>query len=159
MERKVFGLALLLRLVILFYGEWQDRHSMFEERRKGSFAEGADGTCCLAALLVVVKFTDIDYMVYTDASRIVWEGADTPACTSSVPDELRSLPATNTSTPEQQPSASASALPDWFVALRRWADCHSPYQRATYRYTPLLYVEQNLCFPTALIKMHLSVRL
>lgn len=45
----LFSLAAILRLVLLFYGIWQDAHS-------------------------AVKYTDIDYLVFTDAARYVSQG-------------------------------------------------------------------------------------
>ncbi|KAJ5935848.1 hypothetical protein N7466_005395 [Penicillium verhagenii] len=49
---RVFFVAIILRLVLLIYGGWQDAHS-------------------------ALKYTDIDYMVFTDAARYVSKG-ETP---------------------------------------------------------------------------------
>ncbi|KAL2823467.1 PIG-M-domain-containing protein [Aspergillus cavernicola] len=48
----IYGAAIAFRVILLFYGAWQDAHSP-------------------------VKYTDIDYMVFTDASRYVSRG-DSP---------------------------------------------------------------------------------
>ncbi|KAJ1973249.1 GPI mannosyltransferase 1 [Dimargaris xerosporica] len=47
--RHVFAVAAVLRLVLLVYGLWQDEH-------------------------FVVKYTDVDYKVFTDAAQYVWHG-------------------------------------------------------------------------------------
>ena len=47
-----FGLSVAIRVILILYGHWQD-HNMR------------------------VKYTDIDYAVYTDAARSMAEG-DTP---------------------------------------------------------------------------------
>lgn len=47
---KIITLSLTLRLILLIYGAWQDAHSP-------------------------VKYTDIDYLVFTDAARYVSRGA------------------------------------------------------------------------------------
>jgi phosphatidylinositol glycan class M len=67
---SLFGAALGLRLVLLLYGHVQDQ-------------------------LMAVKYTDVDYDVYTDAAREMAEG-------------------------------------------------HSPFERTTYRYTPVLCVGSGM---------------
>ncbi|KAJ1983671.1 GPI mannosyltransferase 1 [Dimargaris verticillata] len=46
---QVFAVAVVIRLVLLVYGLWQDEH-------------------------FVVKYTDVDYKVFTDAAQYVWQG-------------------------------------------------------------------------------------
>lgn len=81
----VFTAAFLLRAVLLVYGLWQDAHSP-------------------------LKYTDIDYLVFTDAARFTFSPASSSSLLSSGGDSV--------------PSPAAT-----------WG---SPYARATYRYTPLL---------------------
>ncbi|UNI23194.1 GPI mannosyltransferase 1 [Purpureocillium takamizusanense] len=78
----LFLVAAALRLALLLYGNWQDAHS-------------------------ALKYTDIDYLVFTDAARY--------------------LVSSSSSSPSSSSSSSSSAF-----------DPSSPYQRDTYRYTPLL---------------------
>lgn len=74
----VFGTSIVFRLALLLYGRWQDANSP-------------------------MKYTDIDYLVFTDAARFISHG-------------------------------------------------HSPYDRATYRYTPLLaWLLYPTTFETSLI--------
>lgn len=49
---RVAGIAFAIRVMLVLYGEWQDEH-------------------------MTVKYTDVDYAVYTDAARAMAEG-DTP---------------------------------------------------------------------------------
>ncbi|KAK4094446.1 glycosyltransferase family 50 [Purpureocillium lilacinum] len=74
----LFLIASALRIALLLYGTWQDAHS-------------------------ALKYTDIDYLVFTDAARYLVSSPASPSSSSA--------------------GFSSSA---------------SPYQRDTYRYTPLL---------------------
>jgi len=73
--RTIIAIGGIIRLALILYGDWQDRH-------------------------MDVKYTDVDYRVFEDAARHVWEGG-------------------------------------------------SPYDRATYRYSPLLayLLVPNMWFP------------
>ncbi|KAK8061586.1 GPI mannosyltransferase 1 [Apiospora phragmitis] len=81
---SVFMAAFLLRAILLVYGLWQDANSP-------------------------LKYTDIDYLVFTDAARFTFP--PTPALSTS----------------SSSSSFLAGLLPQG-----------SPYDRETYRYTPLL---------------------
>ena len=86
--RSLFAVALVLRLCLLVYGEWQDR------------------------VTPALKYTDIDYAVFTDAARFVHSGGGRSG--GHAPDGGGD---------HHHHHASSSS---------------SPYRRATYRYTPLL---------------------
>ncbi|KAG6885882.1 hypothetical protein C0993_008401 [Termitomyces sp. T159_Od127] len=83
--RTIITLSILLRVSLIMYSEWHDKHS-------------------------VVKYTDIDYRVFSDAARFVLHPG--PSNTAQGP--------------------LARAIPE----LRNVIG--DPYTRETYRYTPLL---------------------
>ncbi|RCI08044.1 hypothetical protein L249_7842 [Ophiocordyceps polyrhachis-furcata BCC 54312] len=85
----LFLTAALLRLSLLLYGTWQDRNSS-------------------------VKYTDVDYLVFTDAARFVLQP------------QHRQATSTASSSPSSSSSSSSSSA------------FQGPYTRETYRYTPLL---------------------
>ena len=80
----VLVVAALVRLALLGYGEWQD-----ENCKLAFFSFHSDSRVSCVGFAVVVKYTDIDYKVFSDGAKHVVEG-------------------------------------------------NSPYDRHTYRYTPLL---------------------
>ncbi|KAK8121899.1 glycosyltransferase family 50 [Apiospora sp. TS-2023a] len=82
----VFTAAFLLRAVLLVYGLWQDANSP-------------------------LKYTDIDYLVFTDAARLTFSPPSFP---------------------------SPDYCPDPTLFNRLLLGIGSPYDRETYRYTPLL---------------------
>ena len=91
----------LLRIALIVYSEWHDAHS-------------------------VVKYTDVDYRVFSDAARFVLRPS---------PDNYA-----------EGPLAGYVSLGRWVCTLSS-AECSltrlptpSPYTRATYRYTPLLAI-------------------
>ncbi|KXS21651.1 glycosyltransferase family 50 protein [Gonapodya prolifera JEL478] len=86
-KTKVFALATALRLILIVYGEWQDRN-------------------------FVVKYTDIDYEVFTDAASAIV--TDSNLASFGIHGSETNL------NPEGKGSLG------------------SPYERRTYRYTPLL---------------------
>ncbi|SGY18943.1 BQ5605_C014g07513 [Microbotryum silenes-dioicae] len=97
--RTALWLAFGLRLLLLLWGTYQDATS-------------------------AIKYTDIDYVVFTDASRCLVQPTTTPGCT------LASGPSVNGVDPTQ------------FSALSGWIG--DPYSRKTYRYTPLLALLTSL---------------
>ncbi|SCV73846.1 BQ2448_6276 [Microbotryum intermedium] len=91
--RTALWIAFGLRVVLLLWGSYQDSTS-------------------------AIKYTDIDYVVFTDASRCLVHPLTTPGCT------LASGPLVNDDDHPRLPMLSG------------WIG--DPYSRKTYRYTPLL---------------------
>ncbi|KAH8116876.1 glycosyltransferase family 50 protein [Phellopilus nigrolimitatus] len=84
--KNVVIVSIVVRIVLIFYSEWHDKHS-------------------------IVKYTDVDYRVFTDAARFL----------------LRPIPASGDN-PENIAQGSLGKLLGF----------GDPYYRETYRYTPLL---------------------
>lgn len=57
---RLFAISILIRLLLVAYGHWQDLNCM--------------PSLCNSDLSVAVKYTDIDYVVVTDGARYVTEG-------------------------------------------------------------------------------------
>ncbi|KIO20547.1 glycosyltransferase family 50 protein [Tulasnella calospora MUT 4182] len=83
--RRAIQLGIVLRLGLIIYGEYHDRHS-------------------------ALKYTDIDYRVFSDATRLVWS-----------------------------PKVSTGEIvASGWLSRRLNLGLGDPYERDTYRYTPLL---------------------
>lgn len=87
--RHVFGVSFAIRLALVFYGNYQDR-------------------------TMAVKYTDVDYHVFTDAARFITQVHQSPLSPDSI-----TIRRDTTNVPELWQGGS-------------------PYNRSTYRYTPLL---------------------
>ncbi|KLO13493.1 hypothetical protein SCHPADRAFT_357691 [Schizopora paradoxa] len=79
--------SIAIHVALVFYSEWYDQHTQV-----GDF-----------------KYTDIDYEVFTDAARYLWDPSHDP-----------------------KPESFAQG------PLGKWLNLGNPYGRDTYRYTPLL---------------------
>ncbi|PPQ63270.1 hypothetical protein CVT24_006795 [Panaeolus cyanescens] len=105
---NVVALSVVIRVVLIIYSEWHDARS-------------------------VVKYTDIDYRVFSDASNFLLHPTDTNIAQGPLK--------WNIGKSVMLQSQSASVIT--FISV-----FYSPYTRETYRYTPLLAL---LLVPNALL--------
>jgi GPI mannosyltransferase 1 subunit M len=94
----LFTLSLLLRVTLLLYGLWQDAHSAF-------------------------KYTDIDYLVFTDAARFI--------ANSSPPSTSNPSPAALSGSPYLRETYRYTPLLAWLL-LPTTLQSENPYLRTLY---------------------------
>lgn len=97
--RNVLVASTLIRIALILYSEWHDARS-------------------------TIKYTDVDYRVFTDAARFLWQ----PTVASRAEGPL------------SQWAHVGKQVANVFSPLMVSNSDYSPYSRTTYRYTPLLAV-------------------